>query len=147
MRADDDTTESPGPVSIEFVEDVPSTLGTRAKAEDKLAVSNIQLEDLVAGAEVLRKKRKIVSEFAPDFLSHPRKTSLVYALCWSSMCFIKNVKVVACFPQLQHENLYFSRRSLVRRVIYKVILIKLYLISILWLKFLCSIFSLNSRIL
>ena len=39
MRADDDTTESPGPVSIEFVEDVPSTLGTRAKAEDKLAVS------------------------------------------------------------------------------------------------------------
>ena len=114
MRADDVTTESPGPVStVEVAEDSPSTPEARAKAEDKLCSEQHSVEDLVAGAEVLRKKRMIVSEFEPDFLSHPRTTGLVYSLCWSSMCFIKNVKVVACFPQVQHENLYFSRRLLV----------------------------------
>ena len=109
MRADDVTTESPGPVStVEVAEDSPSMPEARTKAEDKLCSEQHSVEDLEGGAEVLRKKRKIVSEFTHDFLSHPRKTGLFYALCWLSMCFTNTVKVVDCFPQLQHGNLYIS---------------------------------------
>ena len=84
MRADDVTTESPGPVStVEVAEDSPSMPEARTKAEDKLCSQQHSVEDLEGGAKVLRKKRKIVSEFTHDFLSHPEKlaSSMPYAGC------------------------------------------------------------------